>query len=86
MTPLEINILLHYYCCASDFRGGDFTAPAVREAIDHFRGNPGLLMENQDRPRGMGACYAITERGRAHVRSLCEVQLPIQKWVTPTAA
>lgn len=29
MSPLEIEILLHYYYCPGDYQDGDFSAPAA---------------------------------------------------------
>lgn len=37
MTPLQIEIVLHYYVRPTDYRDGDFTAPAVSQALDHFK-------------------------------------------------
>ena len=81
MTPLEIEILLHYYSRGDDYRDGDFSAPAVRSAIDSFRGVLGLLQEN---PGKGGGAYHITERGKVYVAALMDVPLPEQRWVMPT--
>ncbi len=79
MTPLEIEILLHYYTrAAGDYRDGDFSAPAVKDVIDWFKGS---LLE--DNPDDAGTAYRITDRGRAYIEALTDVQLPIQKWVMP---
>lgn len=77
MTLLEIRILMHYYCFTSDYKSGDFTASAVRAAIDRFRDELGLLegMEGGD------AAYELTERGRVFVEALRELPLPKQVWV-----
>jgi len=37
MTPLQLQILIHYAYSAEDYRQGDFSATAVREAIDLFK-------------------------------------------------
>lgn len=80
MTPLEIGILLHYYSSGADYRGGDFSAPAVREAIDLFRGGLGLLMDDiSEHPRA----YRLTERGECFVEHLKRQPLPVQVWVMP---
>jgi hypothetical protein len=61
MTPLELSILLHYFACADDFRGGDFRAPAVREALQRLADrNIELLTEDLS---ASPASYKITERG-----------------------
>lgn len=82
MTPLQLEILLHYYASLGDYREGDFSAPAVRKAIDDFKGPLGLLRpakENTSR----GSCYVITERGRTFLNHVLELPLPVQTWVMP---
>lgn len=79
MTPLEIEIVMHYYCCPGEYREGDFTAPAVRSIIDEFRDQLGLIKQTPDG-------YKITDKGAAFVQSLCSVQLPVQVWVSPEKA
>lgn len=79
MTPLQIEILLWYHCRAADYRDGDFTAPAVREAIDDFRGAARLL-EPAPKPNGCRA-YRLSDRGEAFVKRLCETPLPVCRWV-----
>lgn len=91
MTLLEIEILSHYYCRSGDYREGDYSAPAVREAIDRFRDVEGLLRnttpeEQRRQPWGKGACYALTERGRVFVEAIQQVPLPVQVWIMPQAA
>lgn len=80
MTPLEIEILLHYHCCASDYRDGDFSAPAVREAMDRFVAT-GLLREVWNLQRSIR--YEPTEGCRVFVEALCRAPAPVQKWVIP---
>jgi hypothetical protein len=81
MTPLEIQIALHYYVSPTDFREGDFSAPAVRSAIDRFQACDLLRVrkagENGD------ACYVATPRLNAYVEKLKSIELPIQRWVYP---
>lgn len=99
MTPLEIEILLHYHCRATDYRDGDFSAPAVKETIERFRAD-GLIAELIFQPipktgRGHAPAprYALTERGQAMVDALCAVPLPswepgrwITSWLRPATA
>lgn len=77
MTPLGIEILMHYQTRASDYRDGDFSAPAVREAMDYFV-SAGLLREVMSTHR-----YEATEGCRVFVEALCRVPVPVQKWVIP---
>lgn len=82
MTPLELSILIHYRGCANDFRDGDFSAPAVRQAIDDFRDRL-FLLENINANPEAYAMYRLTERGKVFVNELCKLPLPVQVWVMP---
>lgn len=76
MTPLEIGIMLHYYCRADDYNDGDFSAPAVTEALDLFVEKE-LLKHNT-----IEVAFEITEGGRMYVESLMKVPIPKKVWVT----
>jgi hypothetical protein len=80
MTPLEMEILLHYYCRADDYRDGDFSAPAVRAAVDWFKTEELLRTDPRETPR---TCYVLTERGKVYVEALQKVPLPQHRWVIP---
>ena len=84
MTPLELSILIHYRGCSNDFKFGDFSARAVREAIDWFKGEAGML-EPRDKAEYPDAIYRLTEKGRFFVDQLCEMPLPVSVWVMPNA-
>lgn len=77
MTPLKLQILLHYYAMATDYRDGDLSAPAVAEAVQDFLAGD-MLQRGEN---SWGAAYSITERGRAHVENLCRLPFPILRWV-----
>jgi len=78
MTPLKIEMLLWYYSRVEDYREGDFSAPAVREAIDSFLAD-GLLMLSDAVPRTRS--YCLTDRGEAYVKHLMAIPLPVAVWV-----
>jgi hypothetical protein len=78
VSPLKISILLHYYCSPSDFRDGDFDAPAVREAIDDFLA-AGLLERSEE----LGVNYRATEATRIFVEAVCALPAPMLRWVMP---
>ena len=78
MTPLMIEILLHYYSCARDYRNGDFSAPAVREAIDWFRGEAGML--NTHSVRDSDATYSLTDKGKFYVEYLLSIPIPVIRY------
>lgn len=84
MTPLELSILIHYRGHAEDYRFGDFSAPAVRRAIDWFRGEAGML-EPTNRDAYPNAAYKLTKKGEFFVDRLCEMPLPVSVWVMPDA-
>lgn len=70
MTPLQIEILLHYYTRTGEYRDGDFSAPAVREAIVNFVTQLRLLGLVVS-PGGPG--LELTDRGLAYVERLLSV-------------
>jgi len=80
MSPLGIEILLHYHCRVDDFRSGDFSAPAVRDLIDAFT-SEGMLIPNAT--PGYHRTYQLSERGETYVNALCRVPYPINKWCMP---
>lgn len=87
MTPLGIEILLHYYCRADDYRNGDHSEPAVRELLEYFVSD-GLLDFNgfgvERFPNGaVKARYSVTPRARMYVEFLQDVPFPTQKWLMP---
>lgn len=84
MTPLQIEILLHYHARGSDYRDGDHSAPAVRDALNMFLTEDVLRHEGfkPDRfPDGtLKARYALTSRGEAFVEYLQMIPLPLPCW------
>jgi len=78
MTPLQIDILLHYRCRGVDYREGDFSAPAVRDAIDEFLEFSGMLQESMD---DGDKKYELSDRGEFYVSALCDMPLPV--WAMP---
>jgi hypothetical protein len=76
MTPLKVEILLHYYYSPLDCENVEF--PAQQEAIGEFL-RAGLLMEE---PEGCGRRYCgNTEALNVYVEALMKVPLPHQAWV-----
>lgn len=82
MTPLLIDIMLHYYCRADDYRDGDFSAPAVRDGVNWLRDEAKLIEHN----KGGRNMYRLTDRGGVYVAALQAVPLPVQRWVMETPA
>lgn len=65
MSPLALEILLHYKSRADDYRQGDHSAPAVRDAIDAFVATGFLQVGDQT----FGRCYSLAVRGEAAVEA-----------------
>lgn len=76
MTPLQIEILLHYYTSPGDYKNLD--APSVTDAIVGFL-NAGILTEA---PKGDKQSY-YGNRGmlQVYVEALCSVKLPTMKYI-----
>ena len=75
LSPLEVEILLHYQTCASDFR--DLDAPAIKSAIQDFV-QMGLLYKSTF---GHKKYIANDEALSKYVEAICSVPLPKRKWV-----
>lgn len=73
MTPLQISILIHYYTTPTDYRDGDFSAPAVKEQL--------LDLYNRRMLRYCGAgkrpLFEITDFGRENVEGVGNLETPI---------
>ena len=81
MSPLEIQILLHYYCCLDEFPRlrGPIPPPAVKDAIAQFEA-AGLL---EPVPAGSdpdAASFRTTPAGSAYVHALCNLPQPTICW------
>lgn len=80
MTPFEIDILLHYFCCAEEH-------PAVRKNMPlwdatlrkMFLDDTKLLRLRETCTNG-DATYECTERGDAYCLALQLVPLPESSW------
>jgi hypothetical protein len=85
MTPLGINILLHYHSRVDDYGGEsrNWSAPAVVEMIDYFLKHG--LLEHKFYEKGTAVVkYKITKMGHEYVeQGLCRVPLPVNEWRIP---
>lgn len=80
MTPLEIEILLHYHCRANDYLDGDTSASAVGKAITTFKMEH-MLEENLFEQRK----YRLTDRGQFFVDHILALGMPEANWSLPKA-
>lgn len=78
MTPVILEILLHYYYSPLDYKGRNSCAENDGVA---FLYNEELIIHN----RGPDSNYIISERGRAYVEHLLKQPLPelITRWEIP---
>lgn len=72
MSPLELQILLHYLGSAEDFHNLHCTAQ--RKAISDFLADD-MLETCRDRERS-DATYKLTPRGEFFVDFLCKLEIP----------
>lgn len=80
MTPLEIDILMHYHCRAEDYP--NLTPPAQQSALQYFLTN-GYLEKtelHEDMP-AKTMNYTPTEKLPVYCEALCKVPEPKQVWI-----
>lgn len=75
MSPLKLSILIHYYSLAGDYRDGDFSAPAVREAIEWAK-DESLIELSRD----SHSIYRATPRCTVFLKRVLETPLPSVMW------
>ncbi len=80
MSPLCLNILLHYHTSPTDYHDGDFRAPAVQDAINWLAEDAELLEINDERIAAGFPAYRLSEKGHFFVGKLCSLQVPVATW------
>jgi hypothetical protein len=87
MSPLQIEIVLHYYYSPEDWRDGEWN-DELREMIRDLAETMALIeIDPRSHPIGLGyrpGTYRITERGRVYVEALKAMPIPIQTWHVPS--
>lgn len=81
MNAVTLHILVHYYYRADDFRGGEFRAPAVWDALQDLQKD--YLLVLTDKAANTRTTYELTIKGRVYVEALLQVPLPVQAWTMP---
>ena len=77
MTILELEILMHYYAYANEYRDGDFSAPAVRKAMVRHTFNSMLERVLKKLPcEDLAEKYKLTDKGRFFVEHILKTPLP----------
>ncbi len=72
MTPNDIEVLIH--CHTTQKRHPRMGAPAVDGAIAMLC-NAGLIIITDGQNY-----YNTTKRGKAHIKQLCYLDIPVQAW------
>ena len=86
MSPLRLEILLHYYH-GDEHRGGDFVSDdfsdeAVSGVLETFCTPSVHMLEKVTPTEDDERSYRLTPRGEAFVKHICAVPLPSWKgWV-----
>lgn len=89
MTPLEIEILMHYHARAGDHPRlvGNESSPEFdswHAALNKFLINDYLVDRTQElHPTRESPRYQATEKLHFYCRCLCNLPEPIQQWTIP---
>lgn len=79
MTPLEIDMLVHYYTRPTEYGNKDdnYDAPAVKASLSWMVSAD--LLKRQE----LDGTYKITEKGKAYVDAFRNLPLPEKHWIVP---
>lgn len=77
-TPLEREILSHYYCKADPYRA---CSPDAHDRVVHRMLSKGLLREIPKNE--FGSRWGPTPGLHAYMEALAALPFPVQKWVMP---
>ena len=71
LTANDIQVLMYYHAMTDDHPNID--EGWVKVSLERLASR-GLIESNKDE-------YTTTERGAVHVKTLCETELPVQRWI-----
>jgi hypothetical protein len=83
MTPLQIQMLLHFHGCMAPFPNIEY--PSQQDALEMFRQAEMITIRLADEGGKYPQGYALTDRGRAFVEAVCSLPFPVKQWVMPEA-
>lgn len=75
MSPLEVEMILHYYAASEPYPNED--CPAQQEAIARFEKHDLITKDDES------GLYKTTERGEKYVDMLCSTPWPVVRYVDP---
>lgn len=76
MTPLDVEILMHFHCCPGQFPR---TSGHIEERIEFFV-RSGMLKRDTD-----GKVSGVVPALKVWVDAVCAIRLPVVQWVIPNA-
>lgn len=80
MTPLQLQMLVHYYAFMGDYE--QVPANDTRREQCEQMAKVGLLISCAD-PLDTGAIFEITDKGRFYLRHILATPLPVSVWKIP---
>jgi len=81
MTPLQITMMIHYHAINEPYamrQPEHANSPAVREQTQDLA-DAGLIEPSTRSDSG----WRSTAKGQAYIEALCNLPLPVCKWVVP---
>jgi len=80
MSPLQLQILLHYHCCVDDYP--QLSPPAQQQALCYFI-KSGFLKKTElhENMPAITPNYTATEKLHVFCEALCNTPEPRQIWV-----
>lgn len=80
MSPLQLQMLLHYYAICEPYamRHPEHAGSSAVQEQRHILVELELL-----EPASSKSGWKTTAKGNVYIAAICNLQLPIQKWIMP---
>lgn len=79
ISPIILQMIIHYCVCCDDFREGDLSAPAVRDGLAILIAEKMLSVnDKQGNPK-----YRATDKAKYYLNYICQTPFPIMIYKIP---
>lgn len=84
MSPLTLQIIIHYCVRAVDYRDGDLSAPAVKQVIAYLENEEMIRKVTKDDDNCFHTMkYVGTTKARYYLDYICKIPFPVNDFKIP---